>query len=201
MKWLRPSSLDDERLQEVAKAMRDGALAVIPTDTVYGISTNALMPSAVSKVFQLKRRDIGKPLIVIAHTEYVAKSLAQDWSEDAQNLASAHWPGPLSLIVDANDDVPGLVTANTGKVAIRIPNNPLTLRLLELAGVPLISTSANVSGDRSPTSAEEVMAALPLVGDVEVDWLVDGGESSQIESTVVDTTDGLKVLRQGAIKF
>jgi L-threonylcarbamoyladenylate synthase len=197
MNWFRPESANDERLKDVAATLSSGGLAIIPTDTVYGLSANALTPEAVLKVFQAKHRAAGKPLIVIAADYEMARSLASDWKDEAERLAKLHWPGPLSLIVNAAAHVPTLVTAGTNKLAIRVPNNPLTQRIIELAGDPLVSTSANISGDASPNTAEATveLALSPLI-----DWLVDTGPCNCTESTVVDTTASpAQVLRQGPI--
>jgi L-threonylcarbamoyladenylate synthase len=194
--WIRPASEQDPRLKTVGDDLRVGALAILPTDTVYGISANALSLDAIERVFQLKERAVGKPFIVIVSDFEMATTVCEAWPEEARELASKHWPGPLSIIVPAAKELPPAVTAGTGRVALRVPGNPITRKIIALAGVPLISTSANISGEAPAHTAKEAVESLGVEA---IQWVVDIGTCDGPPSTIVDATNDMAVVRHGAI--
>ncbi len=170
----------------------------IPTETVYGLAADALNPDAVLGIFKAKNRPTFNPLII--HVASVAQAMpyVADFPPLAQALAAACWPGPLTLLLPKKPVVPDLVTAGNDRVAIRVPDHPLTLALLERLDFPLAAPSANLFGYISPTDAQHVQAQL---GD-KIAYLLDGGPAKiGIESTIVgfDESGQPLIYRQGGI--
>ncbi len=188
---------DTERLAPVAEAARAGELIVFPTDTVYGIGTNAMNPEADLAIFAAKERPADKPLILMIENPADVERYAQEINPVAKKLIDAYWPGPLTLIFKKKPVVPAEVTAGGETVGIRCPNSLIVRMLIELTGVVLATTSANIADRPSPKTADE--AKENLWG--RVSYIVDGGATELgIESTVVDVSSGEpKVIREGYI--
>jgi len=153
-----------------------------PTETVYGLGANALDPSAVEKIYVAKGRPADSPLIVHVDSIEMARSLAREWPEKAQKLATRFWPGPLTLVLPKRPHVPDELTAGLDTVGIRMPSNLIALALIREAGLPVAAPSANRFSELSPTTAEHVRAAM---GDRPA-MVLDGGPATiGIESTVL----------------
>ena len=190
---------DDAALTEAAERLRAGELVAFPTETVYGLGANALDADAVARIYAAKGRPATNPLIVHVASVAEAKKLVKTWPQVADDLAAAHWPGPLTLVLEKAEGIPDSVTAGGSTVGIRIPNHPVALELLRRAGVPIAAPSANRSEEVSPTFAVHVAHSL---GDFVDDLLIlDGGACNVgIESTVLDVTcDPPRVLRPGML--
>lgn len=168
---------------KAAKAyLEAGDVVGIPTETVYGLAGNALNPDAVLTIFRVKNRPSFDPLII--HTDSIRKveQYVSTIPATARILAEACWPGPLTLLLPKRDLIPDLVTAGLPSVAVRIPNHPLTLRLLESLDFPLAAPSANPFGYISPTTAAHVADQL---GD-QIPYILDGGPALVgLESTII----------------
>lgn len=183
-------------LQAVAR-LRDGNVVAFPTETVYGLGADARNEAAVRRVFEIKQRPADHPLIV--HLAEVAQ--AEDWAADipetARLLMARFWPGPLTLILRARDDVPRVVTGGQDSVALRVPSHPMALALLNAFGGGLAAPSANRFGAISPTEAWHVRASLCD----QVDMVLDGGPCRYgLESTIVSLLEARpRVLRPGAL--
>ena len=174
-----------------------GEPIAFPTETVYGLGADATDADAVERIFTLKGRPANNPLIVHVSGPEMADDLVESWTDEAQQLAEAFWPGSLTLVLAKSDLVPDVVTAGGTTVAIRCPAHPVALALIESLGKPIVGPSANPSGWISPTTADHV--ARGFEGK---DLLViDGGWCrAGIESTVLDlTTDEPTILRLGVI--
>ncbi|GAX89591.1 L-threonylcarbamoyladenylate synthase [Effusibacillus lacus] len=187
----------DQAIEQAAALLRQGELVAFPTETVYGLGAHALDPLAVDKIFAAKGRPSDNPLIVhIAHRDQLA-GLAESLPPVAEQLMEVFWPGPLTLILPRRAGVPDRVTAGLSTVAVRMPDHPVALALLEQTGVPIAAPSANRSGRPSPTSAEHVLEDL----EGRVAAVVDGGDTGVgVESTVLDVTvDPPMILRPGGI--
>ncbi|MCZ2400244.1 MAG: threonylcarbamoyl-AMP synthase [Phycisphaerae bacterium] len=181
-----PQAPGPHAIRRAAECLRAGGLVAFPTETVYGLGANALDPAAVQRIFEAKGRPPANPLIVHARDAAAARALALDWPPEADTLAHACWPGPLTLVVTKHDRVPGIVTAGGPTVALRVPDHPVALALLRAADVPIAAPSANRSGELSPTRAEHVLASA--LAD-RLDLLLDAGPTpGGIESTVIDLT-------------
>lgn len=188
---------DRATLGAAARMLRQGALVVFPTETVYGLGAAASNDEAVARVFDVKGRPRSNPLIVHVARIAQAQALADGWSDDVDRLAHAFWPGPLTLVVPRSKRVSDLVTGGVDSVALRIPSHPVARELLILAAIPIVAPSANRYQRVSPTTAQH---ALDDLGDA-VDLVLDGGPTPiGIESTVVSLlADGPRILRMGSI--
>ncbi|MBC9784533.1 threonylcarbamoyl-AMP synthase [Heliobacterium chlorum] len=192
-----PHNFSIDELQEAAQLIREGKLVAFPTETVYGLGANALDVQAVQGIFRAKGRPSDNPLIVHIASLDELTPLVSDFPPMAQKMAKLFWPGPLTMILPASNQVPAEVTAGLSTVAIRMPSHPVARELIRSAQVPIAAPSANRSGKPSPTTAGHVRQ--DLWG--RVDGLVDGGECTVgLESTVVDVTgDHPVILRPGGI--
>lgn len=181
------------------EALASSQLVGIPTETVYGLAANALDETAILSVFSAKNRPFFDPLIV--HIPSLEQLALYTHAVDARlmRLAEAFWPGPLSLLLPKNDCIPDIVTSGLPRVAIRVPNHPLTLSLLQQLDFPLAAPSANPFGYVSPTSAQHVQAQM---GD-KVAYILDGGPCDVgLESTIVGLEgDSLCVYRLGGLSI
>jgi len=186
-----------KNLTEAVTQLKQGQLVAIPTETVYGLAANALDGKAVSKIFALKERPVDHPLIVHVSGIEQAKSLVTSFPEKAQKLAKAFWPGPLTLVLPKNDRVPDLTTGGMESVAIRVPNHPAPLAIIEQCGFPLAAPSANPFGRISPTTALHVEQSFGS----EAPLIFDGGSCQVgVESTIVSFLDETPcVLRLGGL--
>src|SRR5499425_1745288 len=182
-----------------ADQIRAGQVLGMPTDTFYGLAADPFNLRAVERVYEIKSRSRHKPLSLLIQDVEQAESLAKPLPQEFYALAKKFWPGPLTIIVKAASRLPLKVTANTGNVALRVPNAQIPLAVLEAAQIPITATSANLSGETECTSAEAVREQLG----VRIPIIVDGGDSPrEIASTIVDLTDEearWKILREGAI--
>ena len=183
--------------QHAARVLHQGGLIALPTETVYGLGADASNPQAVARIFATKQRPADHPLIV----HLGRASQITDWARDippvAWQLAEAFWPGPLTIILARAPGVLDAVTGGLDTVALRVPDHPLALSVLQQFGRGIAAPSANRYGRVSPTSADHVRQEL---GDA-VDLLLDGGPCTVgIESTIVDLSAGaIHILRPGAI--
>ncbi len=185
-------------LQQALDVIRAGALLIYPTDTLYAIGGLALDERVANAVRRAKGRARGLPLPLIAADMTQVRRLAQSVPEEVELLAGRFWPGPLSLVLAAAAVVPEAVTAGTGTVAVRVPDLALA-RLLCAGSGPLISTSANRSGEPAPTSCSD---AIQAVGGSVALALDTGPARSQIASTIVDlTASGARLVRSGAVPW
>ena len=189
--------LTDEQLVEAAEILRNGGLVAFPTETVYGLGANALDETAAKKIYAAKGRPSDNPLIAhIASMEDLAK-LVEEIPEAGRKLAEVYWPGPLTLIFPKKEIVPYGTTGGLDTVAVRMPSDPIAMRLIRLAGVPVAAPSANTSGRPSPTKAAHVIEDMQG----KVDMILDGGDVGiGVESTIVDVSGEIPMLlRPGAI--
>ena len=186
-----------ENIDEAAEILRRGGLVAFPTETVYGLGGNGLDPEAARKIYAAKGRPSDNPLILhVAKIEEVLP-LVDSIPEKARLLMESFWPGPLTLIMKKSPLVPLESTGGLQTVAIRCPDNALTLSLIEKAGIPVAGPSANLSGHPSPTEAAHVYH--DLAGRIE-GILDDGAVGIGVESTILDmSTDCPTLLRPGAI--
>ena len=193
---VNPAQLSRSALGRVAHGIRAGQVAAIPTDTVYGLAADPFQPAVVERIFRLKGRPEGKPLLLLAASRQQAEELAARLPEVFAVLAARFWPGPLTMIVAASPAIPQAVTAWTGTVAVRVPGAVLTRELIRAAGRPLTGTSANRSGQPAAESAAQVREQFPAG----LDWILDGGPArASAPSTIVDLTGRPRVVREGAI--
>ncbi len=185
-------------LARAAALLRRGDLVAFPTETVYGLGADACNGAAVAGIFDAKQRPSFNPLIVhVAKTE-AARELVQ-WSDQAERLAAAFWPGPLTLVLPLAEGhgIAPLVTAGLDTLAIRVPAHPTARALLDAFGGPVAAPSANPSGRISPTTAQHVLSGL----EGRIAAVVDDGPCGVgVESTIVELSDaGATLLRPGGL--
>lgn len=187
----------DPALKKALNILKNGGIISFPTDTFYGLGVNALDEQAVNKVFQVKGRDINKPLLVFIASEDQLPDLTPDVNATAKKLIDCFWPGPLTLVFKASPDLPKKLTGNTGKIGVRVPGSSFVRQLSQLSGFPITGSSANISNNPEPVSATEVEEAL---GE-KIDLIFDGGKATETRcSTVLDVCGTIPVLiRPGAI--
>ena len=188
----------DAAIAEAAAIIADGGIVAVPTETVYGLAGDASSDAAVAAIYTAKGRPSFNPLIVHVCNLAQAKTLAV-FDDEAKALATAHWPGPLTLVLPVQPDsgLAEAVTAGLSSVALRVPAHRAMRALLKATSKPLAAPSANASGGISPTRAEHVLRSLdgriPLIID-------DGATLGGIESTIVAVTDGkVRLLRPGPV--
>ncbi len=186
-----------KQLATLREVLSRGGLIAFPTDTFYGLGANPFDADAVRRLFEVKHRPEDKAVLVLIASEEDLGSLVRRVPETGQKLIQSFWPGPLTLLLEALPRVPGILTAQTGKIGVRVPGNETTRRLIAAVGHPLTAPSANLAGGRDPRTAANVAEAL---GET-VDLIVDGGPAPGGKpSTVLDVTVSPPVLvREGPI--
>ncbi|MCX7852325.1 MAG: L-threonylcarbamoyladenylate synthase [Caldilineales bacterium] len=186
-----------ENIALAADVLRGGGLVAFPTETVYGLGANALDPAAVARIFAAKERPATDPLIVHLSDADRLHQVARAVSPLDRALVETFWPGPLTLVLPKQPQVPAQVTAGLDTVAVRVPDHPVALALLAAAAVPVAAPSANRFGRTSPTTAQHVWHDLHD----RIDLILDGGPTPVgVESTVVDASvSPVRILRPGGI--
>lgn len=184
-------------INKAKKVLEKNKLVAIPTETVYGLAGNAYNESALVDIFKLKNRPFYNPLIVHLHSASRISDVALNIPESAMVLAEKFWPGPLTLVLEKKSNISDLITAGKETVALRVPNHPLTLSLLEKLDFPLAAPSANPFGSISPTNANHV---FNYFGE-KLEVILDGGECEKgIESTIIGFENNQPILyRHGSI--
>lgn len=195
------ASPDSRILRQAARLIIKGALLVCPTDTGYALSANALDTRAVARVFNLKGRSYSNPIhIAVSSIEEAEKYACIN--EAARHLASHFLPGALTLVLTKRETIPAILVAGRDTIGIRIPDNRVILNLAEMAARPLTATSANISGQPTPYTAEEVVAQL---GETiqSVALILDQGPLATRElSTIVDlSVSPPQLIRQGRVSW
>ena len=189
-----PSEQDIDML---ARALRNGELVSIPTETVYGLGANGLDPEAMDKIYATKGRPSDNPLILHIPNSESIKPLVTEVSTTAQTLMDNFWPGPLTITLPKSDLVPDRATGGLPRVALRCPDHDGCRVLLQRAGIPIAAPSANISGRPSPTTAQDVYNDM----NGRISYILDAGPCTiGVESTVVEVHDGkVIILRPGGI--
>lgn len=188
---------DDEALVRVAEAVLRGGVVAFPTDTVYGLGCSLFDESAVEMLARLKRRDPRLAVISLIPDPRQAFGLAAEVNDAAERLIAKHWPGPLSLIFRAAPIVPPRVRGEGGTVALRCPRDTLCQKILERIGGPVVSSSANLSGQAPAETAEEIVRVFGN----QLDLVLDGGpRRGDLPSTLIDVSGPRpRLLRRGAL--
>ena len=194
---INPEAPDRRLLTRAAKHLRQGRLVAYPTETFYALGADPFSPDAIDRIFEAKGRPERMALPLIAVDESSVKRCVSEFPDSAARLAAAFWPGALTLVFTAADAFPSRVLGGGRTVAVRLSPNPIASGLARAAGVPLVATSANLSGHPAPSSAAEVERAIGG----SVDLILDGGVTrGGHASTVLDlTTDPPRVIRSGAV--
>ena len=185
---INPIFPDKDLIEQIAMLLRKGGLVAFPTETVYGIGANYLDKNAIDRLYKIKKRPKTKPFTIHIADFKALGQLEIVLSKEAERIIHKFWPGPLTIVA---------FNKKKKKIGIRMPRNRIALALIDKSGVPVVAPSANISGKKSPISAEEVLSGMNGL----VDIILDGGITDvQKESTVLDVTKKtFKVLREGAI--
>jgi len=196
---IHPDEPEPELIERVVKALDAGQVVALPTDTFYGLAVDPVNLHAVDRIYDIKTRARHKPLSLLIADVAQAYALARGCDGAFDLLAERFWPGPLTIIVRAGAKLPLRVTANTGNVALRVPEANIARAIVARLGLPITATSANLSGMPECTSAISVFQQL---GDM-IPLIVDGGPTARtIATTIVDLTAGdgsWSIIREGAI--
>ena len=190
---------ESDKIKKIGSYLKLGKILVFPTDTVYGIGCDPFNIESIKKIYKIKRRNTKKGLPVLIYSIKVIKKFVV-MNDLAKNLIKEFWPGQLTLILNKNEKVPEILTGGKKTIAIRQPNNLITMLIAEQINYGgIIGTSANISGEKAPISIDEAMNQL---GDT-VDYYIDGGISDKkVPSTVLNLTiKPPKLLREGSILF
>ena len=196
---VHPDEPEPERIDFIVSSLRKGDVVALPTDTFYGLAVDPVNLHAVEQIYQLKSRQKHKPLSLLIASVTQAYELARETDPLLDKLAERFWPGPLTIIVKAGSKLPLRSTANTGNVALRVPDAAIPRAVVERFGLPITATSANLQGASECTHAacvrDQLGNRIPLI--------VDGGPTGRTQpTTIVDLTLGegrWEILREGAI--
>lgn len=193
----------DKVLDTAISVLRTGGVVAYPTETFYGLGTAFDISASLKRLYDLKKRPMEKAMpLITGDIGSLRLIVSSEWLESiptaARLLMDKFWPGPLTLLMPAKEGLSRYVSADTGKIAVRIPGESFALDLARKAGVPVTATSANPSGMPAAESADEVIRYFN--GDI--DLLIDGGRTpGGLPSTIVDVSDGgVEVVREGKIK-
>lgn len=191
------NKIDEIKLKKFANGIKNGKLCLFPTETVYGIGSNGLDAKAVEKIYKAKKRNRKNPINLLVSDMAMIEKITQDISPLEYQLMKSFFPGPFTIILKKNSNVPNIVTANSNLVGVRIPNSLIAKKLVELVGNPIAAPSANVSGKLSGTNLKDIINEFSNC----VDFAIDGGESKiGMESTIVRVIDNIPhILRPGSI--
>jgi tRNA threonylcarbamoyl adenosine modification protein (Sua5/YciO/YrdC/YwlC family) len=196
---IHPDEPEADRIQYVVSCLRSGKVVGIPTDTFYGLAVDPVNLRAVERIYEIKSRVKHKPLSLLIADVSQAYELSRDIDTCLDKLAEKFWPGPLTVIVKASSRLPLRSTANTGNVALRVPDSAIPRALVEAFGLPITATSANLQGMPECT---HVACVRDMLGD-RLPLIVDGGPTGRsVPTTIVDLSQGngsWQILREGAI--
>ena len=191
---LNPDNPQPRQISRIVDTLRQGGVIVYPTDTIYGLGCDIFNSRGVKRIYQVKQRDPRKPFSFICSDISDISSYCQV-SNFAYKIIKRHLPGPYTFVLDATRQVPSLLTTKQKTVGIRIPDNPIALAIVRELGHPLVTTSANTSGDDPVNDPAEIETRFGK----SIDMVVDGGILMGDSSTVISLVDDrIEVLREGS---
>lgn len=190
------NNIDILKLEEASNILANGGIGIFPTETVYGIGTNSLNENSIKKLYEIKKRPLNKPITLLVSNLNMIDNIAETTNIE-KALIKAFFPGPLTLVLKKKNIVSNLVTSGLDFVGVRMPANEITLKLIDLAGIPIATPSANISGEPSVSSFQDISKELLS----KVDFAIDGGTTNiGTASTVLKIENGKPhILRQGSI--
>ncbi len=182
--------------EEIINVINSGGLAIIPTDTVYGIIADATNEEAIKKVYEAKKRVYEKPLILNVSSIEMLNKCVDDISDIEMKLIKKYWPGKLTILFKKSNKLSNLINNGGEYVGIRLPDLPELVKLIDILGKPLVSTSANIADEQTITKVELLSKELLQ----HIDYVYDGGERLDIPSTIVRVKDGeIEFIRKGEL--
>ena len=188
---------DPELIKEAAGVIKQGGVIVFPTRCLYGLGADAMNPDAVERIIEIKQRPADKPILVLIHSKKQLEMLVEKIPPAANAIMEAFWPGRVTLVFDARGTLPDLLTAQTGKIGVRLPGHPVAAAMLRQVKGPVTGTSANLSGRPGCSRLSDM--DRQITG--QVDLVLDAGRlQGGVGSTVVDVTEEPpQILREGQI--
>ena len=191
------NNIKKEDLIMASHIIKSGGIVAFPTETVYGLGADGLNTRGVEKIFKAKGRPADNPLILHVSKREQVETLVEEISDSASACIDKFWPGPLTILFKKSTSVPDIVSAGLDTVAIRMPDNEIAIKLIEVSGTPIAAPSANISGKPSPTSFRHVKE--DMFGKIEM--IIDGGKTGiGLESTVLDLSGQIPmILRPGGV--
>ncbi len=188
---------ESELIIKAGKIITSNGIVIFPAQCLYGVAANALNEHAVEKVFQLKQRPYNNPILVLIPNQSHLNSLVTNIPKIADKLMDNFWPGNLTIVFDAKNTIPTLLTANTNKIGIRIPSHPVAKALVDHLDMPITGTSANLSGQPGCNQTCDLPQSIINKSDMIID---SGPLKGGLGSTIVDVTSSkVKIIREGII--
>jgi L-threonylcarbamoyladenylate synthase len=193
----KENELNGEILSKIANSINNGNVVIFPTETVYGIGANGFDEDAIRKLYEIKERPYNKPISLLVNSFSMIEEVAEDLSDTERAIIDKFFPGPLTLVVKKNKNIPDILTSGTDYVGVRMPKNKTALRIINAAKVPMATTSTNISGMEADIDFEKAYKDF----NDKVDYIIDGGVAQiGVASTVIQVVDDeIKVLREGII--
>lgn len=194
---VNPNSINEKIIEKAVSLLSRGEIIAFPTDTVYGVGGDIFSETAIDRIYRLKNRPTNKPINALISSENQLKMIVESIPADARSIIKKFWPGPLTIILKKNTEVSDKVTCSLDTIGVRMPNNRVALEIIKKFEKPLATTSANISGQPSPLTADDVynnfQESLPII--------IDSKEKALgIESTIVTFASSKpQILRIGAI--
>ena len=197
IKRINPREPEPEIIAEAAEIVKQGGVVVFPTRCLYGLGADAMNPAAVERIIEIKQRPEDNPILVLIDSKNQLEMLVEKIPPAADAIIKEFWPGRVTLAFDARDTLPDLLTAQTGKIGVRLPGHWVAAALLRQINGPLTGTSANLSG--RPACSRLADLDPQIAG--QVDLVLDAGTlQGGVGSTVVDVTEEPpKILREGEV--
>jgi len=194
---INPREPEPEIIKEAAGVVKKGGVVVFPTRCLYGLGADAMNPAAVARIIEIKQRPEDNPILVLIDSKNQLEVLVGKILPAAAAIMKAFWPGRVTLVFDARDTLPDLLTAQTGKIGVRLPGHPVAAAMLRQINGPVTGTSANLSG--RPACSRLVDLDPQITG--QVDLVLDAGAlRGGVGSTVVDVTEHPpRILREGEV--
>lgn len=196
---VNPFDPEARPIQEAAHILKSGGVIGYPTETVYGLGTDAYNEEALERLYNIKGRDQNKPLSILIGNQEMLEEVTSRIPPVATGLIRGHWPGALTIIFEASKACPPILTGNSGKIGVRISPHAIVKKLLEAFKGPITSTSANLSGMDSLSDPDEVYRVFRG----RIDLIMDGGKTEgEGVSTVIDVTvSPPRILREGVVQL
>lgn len=190
--------VDEKEIKEIATEIKKGKIVIFPTETVYGIGTNALDEQACNKIFEIKGREKEKPLIVLISDKNMLNTIAKEINEIEKKLIEKFWPGPLTIVLQKKENIPYIVTAGKEEVSVRMTSGKIAQKLVQEADIPIVAPSANLSGKPTGVNPKDIVKDFEDTADYMIDC---GIIESELTSTVVKVIENkIHVIREGKIK-
>jgi L-threonylcarbamoyladenylate synthase len=193
-----PLHLRHNQIQRASRTIRTGGVIIFPTQYLYGLGADALNAQVIDRIFEIKKRSLRKPILILIEQQEDLSRLVQQIPFAAEPIMNAFWPGAVTIVFDAKDTLPANLTAGTHKIGVRMPHHPVALALTKAVGGPVTATSANITGDSGCSTVSDISPGITG----QVDLILDAGTlKGGLGSTVVDVTvDPPKIIREGAVR-